>query len=186
MIESARQSIEWLLNCASQRHARVIAVRADSAFSKHRSQLNVHARLHDGRKQPSDSHARVTTLEMSIGWFAYPRGAGSEDILFDAGRSADWTILMVRAQDGDAHAYRLLLEEITPHLRSLTSRWCVRGRDHELVVQDILLTMHLVRHIYDPSRPFAAWLENLVRDRVCHCFRQPRHRRFMPRFLSFL
>ncbi len=34
----------------------------------------------------------------------------------------DWTILMARAQDGDAEAYLRLLQEITPYLRSRTAR----------------------------------------------------------------
>ncbi len=186
MIESARRCIRSLLKSGMQSLARATAVRVESALLEHRPQLNVHSRLRNGRKQSGDGRAGATTLETPIGQFGYPRGAGPEDILFDADRSADWTILMIRAQDGDALAYQLLLEEIAPYLRSLTSRWCVKGRDGELIVQDILLTLHLVRKIYDPSRPFTPWLENLARHRVRHCLRRPRHRRLMPRFLSIL
>lgn len=57
----------------------------------------------------------------------------------------DWTILMARAQDGDAAAYLRLLEEITPYLRSRTARYLRDPGDIEDTVQDILLTVHSVR-----------------------------------------
>jgi len=37
-------------------------------------------------------------------------------------RELDWSILMARAQDGDANAYRRLLESITPYLRAHAAR----------------------------------------------------------------
>ncbi len=42
-----------------------------------------------------------------------------------------------------------------------------RGRaDVEDVVQDILLTLHAIRHTYDPSRPFKPWLVAVARRRI--------------------
>lgn len=73
-------------------------------------------------------------------------------------RDVDWSILMARAQDGDAAAYRRLLEEITPYLRSLAVRRHRDPSDVEDAVQDILLTIHSIRKTYDPARPFAPWL----------------------------
>jgi RNA polymerase sigma-70 factor (ECF subfamily) len=70
----------------------------------------------------------------------------------------DWTILMARAQDGDAAAYLRLLEEITPYLRSLAARRHRDQYDIEDAVQDVLLTVHSIRHTYDPARPFGPWL----------------------------
>jgi RNA polymerase sigma-70 factor (ECF subfamily) len=78
----------------------------------------------------------------------------------------DWTILMARAQDGDAAAYRRLLEEITPYLRSRTARYHRDPRDIEDTVQDILLTVHSVRQTYDPSRPFGPWLVGIANRRA--------------------
>ncbi len=78
----------------------------------------------------------------------------------------DWTILMARAQDGDAAAYLRLLEEITPYLRSRTARYHRDPRDIEDTVQDILLTLHSVRHTYDPARPFGPWLVGLANRRA--------------------
>lgn len=70
----------------------------------------------------------------------------------------DWTILMARAQDGDAVAYRRLLEEMTPYLRSIAARRHRDASDIEDAVQDVLLTVHSIRHTYDPRRPFGPWL----------------------------
>lgn len=73
-------------------------------------------------------------------------------------RDLDWSILMARAQDGDGVAYRRLLEEITPYLRSLAVRRHRDPGDVEDAVQDVLLTIHSIRKTYDPARPFAPWL----------------------------
>ncbi len=73
-------------------------------------------------------------------------------------RDVDWTILMARAQDGDGAAYHRLLHEIAPYLRSLAARRHRDPNDVEDAVQDTLLTIHSIRHTYDPARPFAPWL----------------------------
>lgn len=73
---------------------------------------------------------------------------------------------MARAQEGDREAYRRLLQAITPYLRALTARQ-VRNRDDlEDTVQDILLTVHAVRHTYDPARPFGPWLVAIANRRI--------------------
>jgi RNA polymerase sigma-70 factor (ECF subfamily) len=85
----------------------------------------------------------------------------------DAGpRDLDWTILMGRAQDGDKTAYMRLLREITPYLRSRARRWHREAWDIEDTVQDILLTLHAIRHTYDPSRPFGPWLVGIADRRA--------------------
>ena len=70
----------------------------------------------------------------------------------------DWSILMARAQDGDAGAYLRLLEEIVPYLRRRAARILRDPRDIEDTVQDVLLTIHSIRQTYDSSRPFGPWL----------------------------
>lgn len=80
--------------------------------------------------------------------------------------TAAWSALMARAQDGDRQAYRRLLEEITPWLRSLAARHPALSAETEDAVQDILLTLHAVRHTYDPSRPFGPWLLAIARRRI--------------------
>jgi RNA polymerase sigma-70 factor, ECF subfamily len=73
---------------------------------------------------------------------------------------------MARGQDGDRDAYRALLEDITPYLRALASRCFRDAGDIEDAVQDVLLTVHAVRHAYDPSRPFGPWLVAIANRRI--------------------
>jgi RNA polymerase sigma-70 factor (ECF subfamily) len=83
-----------------------------------------------------------------------------------SGRELDWSILMARAQTGDRDAYHRLLNEITPYLRSLATRRHRDAGDAEDAVQDILLTVHTIRHTYDPSRPFGPWLVAIANHRL--------------------
>lgn len=78
----------------------------------------------------------------------------------------EWAALMARAQSGDAAAYRRLLTALAPYLRSLASRHHRERSDVEDSVQDILLTLHTIRHTYDPSRPFKPWLVAIARRRI--------------------
>jgi RNA polymerase sigma-70 factor (ECF subfamily) len=73
---------------------------------------------------------------------------------------------MARAQGGDREAYRRLLEEITPYLRSLAAQRIPNRGDVEDAVQDALLTVHAVRHTYDPTRPFGPWLVAIANRRI--------------------
>ena|SRR5215471_18651600 len=81
-------------------------------------------------------------------------------------RARDWSGLMARAQDGDRHAYRTLLEDMTPYLRKLAARCFAETSDAEDAVQDVLLTVHAVRHTYDPGRPFGPWLVAIANRRI--------------------
>jgi RNA polymerase sigma-70 factor (ECF subfamily) len=73
---------------------------------------------------------------------------------------------MARAQDGDRQAYRMLLRDITPWLRALASRCFKQRSDVEDAVQDVLLTVHAIRHTYDPDRPFGPWLAAIANRRI--------------------
>lgn len=73
---------------------------------------------------------------------------------------------MAHAQSGDQDAYRRLLEEITPYVRSLAVKCHRNPGDIEDSVQDVLLTVHAVRHTYDPTRPFGAWLAAITNRRI--------------------
>lgn len=77
-----------------------------------------------------------------------------------------WSVLMLRAQGGDSAAYRTLLVGVTPYLRAIASRAHRNPSDAEDTVQDILLTLHAVRHAYDASRPFKPWLAGIARHRL--------------------
>jgi RNA polymerase sigma-70 factor (ECF subfamily) len=78
----------------------------------------------------------------------------------------DWSILMAHAQGGDALAYRRLLEAVAPYLRSLAALWHRDQSDVEDAVQDILLTIHAIRHTYDPMGPFGHWLVAIAKRRL--------------------
>jgi RNA polymerase sigma-70 factor (ECF subfamily) len=84
----------------------------------------------------------------------------------DHSEAHDWSALMARAQNGDRQAYHRLLGLIVPYLRFLAARFDRAPADVEDAVQDILLTIHTVRHIYDPSRPFRPWLIGVARRRL--------------------
>jgi len=81
-------------------------------------------------------------------------------------RTLDWSICMARAQGGDRQAYRRLLGGITPYLRSIAIRYVRDRADIEDAVQDVLLTVHAVRHTYDPMRPFGPWLVAIAKRRI--------------------
>lgn len=92
-------------------------------------------------------------------------------------RDADWSILMAHAQDGDRSAYQRLLREITPYLRSLAARRHRDPSDIEDAVQDILLTVHAIRHTFDPTRPFGPWLVTIANRRFIDRLRRQGRRR---------
>ena len=73
---------------------------------------------------------------------------------------------MQAAQQGDRAAYRALLLAVTPYARALASRAFHRPADVEDAVQDILLTLHETRALFDPSRPFKPWLAGIARHRI--------------------
>src|SRR5437660_149902 len=91
--------------------------------------------------------------------------APSVDEVRKAGDGLDWSRLMARAQDGDRQAYRTLLQGMTPYLRSLAARCFKQPSEVEDAVQDVLLTVHMVRHAYDPKRPFGPWLVAIANRR---------------------
>jgi RNA polymerase sigma-70 factor (ECF subfamily) len=82
--------------------------------------------------------------------------------------------LMHAAQDGDAEAYRALLTAVTTRVRRVirSRRAFLEPQDVEDLVQDVLLSVHAVRHTYDPNRPFFPWLLSIVRHRLADAARR--------------
>ncbi len=70
-----------------------------------------------------------------------------------ANSAEEWGRLMGAAQAGDGAAYAHLLREILPYIRAIVRRHHAAPDRQEDVVQDVLLTIHRVRHTYDPARP---------------------------------
>lgn len=96
----------------------------------------------------------------------------------------EWAGLMERAQVGDAASYRQLLIAVTPYLRAIAARHHRERSDVEDSMQDILLTVHAVRHTYDPKRPFKPWLIAIARRRIIDRLRAQGRRRSRETFLS--
>lgn len=95
-----------------------------------------------------------------------PEIPSEADVRPEVGRQDDWGVLMARAQGGDQEAYRQLLLDITPFLRAIVRRSLRERADAEDALQDILMTVHTVRHTYDPTRPFRPWLAGIARYRL--------------------
>ncbi len=83
-----------------------------------------------------------------------------------------WSQLMAAAQAGDGGAYARLLREILPFIRVIAARWHGGSDRIDEVVQDVLLTIHKVRHTYDPGRPFEHWLAMIARRRAIDALRR--------------
>jgi len=83
-----------------------------------------------------------------------------------------WSRLMAAAQAGDAEAYDRLLRAITPFIRSLVRRSLFDSHGVEDVVQEVLLTVHRVRHTYDPARAFSPWLAAIASRRTIDAMRR--------------
>lgn len=77
----------------------------------------------------------------------------------------DWGALLAAAQQGDSGAYRSFLEAIVPFVRAIARRRCWSEDRAEDVVQDVLLTIHRIRHTYQPGRPVEPWLAAIVARR---------------------
>ena len=89
-----------------------------------------------------------------------------------SGTEENWGVLLAAAQAGDAEAYRQFLHAILPFLRSVAR---ARTRSDELsedVVQDALLTVHRVRHTYEPGRPVRPWLAAIAARRAIDAIRR--------------
>ena len=84
----------------------------------------------------------------------------------------EWRRLMAAAQAGDRAAYERLLRDILPFIRAIVARQHRTQDRVEDAVQDVLLTLHRVRHTYDPSRPFTHWLATLARRRSIDLLRR--------------
>jgi RNA polymerase sigma-70 factor (ECF subfamily) len=110
--------------------------------------------------RPSRRRSSLTLVASSVG--AARVGGGERN----GNRTRDWSGLMARAQDGDRRAYRALLEDMAPYLRALAARCFKAPGDIEDAVQDVLLTVHAVRHTYDPGRPFGPWLVAIANRRI--------------------
>ncbi len=84
----------------------------------------------------------------------------------------EWRDLAIRAQAGDAAAYRELLTALVPFLRRVLARGLARPDDADDIVQEILVSVHKALSTYSPARPFTPWLMAIVNFRRTDYLRQ--------------
>jgi RNA polymerase sigma-70 factor (ECF subfamily) len=81
-------------------------------------------------------------------------------------------VLMKSAQAGDKPAYAELLQLALPIIKRVAGSQRYRGLEIDDIVQDVLLSLHSVRHTYDPNRAFIPWLASIVHHRAIDAARR--------------
>lgn len=83
---------------------------------------------------------------------------------------------MTAGLDGDAAAYRALLERLSAHLRGYyRGRLARAGRgasDAEDLLQEVLLAIHTRRHTYDRAELFTPWMHAIARYKLIDYLRR--------------
>lgn len=85
-----------------------------------------------------------------------------------------WENLLARANEGDGAAFGRFLLAVTPTLRTVIRR---RGDglpvdQHEDILQEVLLAIHLKRQTWRRDAPLRPWLYALARYKVVDAFRR--------------
>lgn len=78
---------------------------------------------------------------------------------------------MAAAQSGDRRAYERVLADSVALIGSVARRRGVPADALDDVVQETLITVHRVRHTYDPSRSYDAWLAAIAERRAIDVLR---------------
>lgn len=86
--------------------------------------------------------------------------------------------LMVAGLEGDASAYRILLDRLSRYLRGYYKTKLTRyGRgatEAEDLVQEVLMAIHTRRHTYKPDEPFTPWMHAIARYKLIDHLRRTR------------
>ena len=94
-------------------------------------------------------------------------------------QEAQYREWMLASLQGDASCYRMLLAELTRHLRGYYARRL--GLDAaEDAVQETLIAIHTKRATYDSSRPFTAWVYGIARYKLIDVYRRERRTPTVP------
>lgn len=122
--------------------------------------------LHPRRARATNERSLGSNIPRRV---AYLRGVRM--VMAVPGQLGAW---MAAAQRGDHDAYRDLLEAVQPMIHGYLRKRIESEAAAEDVTQDVLLTMHRVRHTYDPERPFEPWLFAIARSRLIDHLRRRR------------
>lgn len=99
-------------------------------------------------------------------------------------RETEWARWLRAAALGDEEAYRRFLTSIAPHIRAVVHarRGMLgdAGNEVEDIVQEVLLTIHLKRGTWDPSRPIGPWISAIARNKLVDIFRRSGRHRSIP------
>lgn len=87
----------------------------------------------------------------------------------DESQSARWQRLMTAAQDGDQRAYADVLREAAAFVRVIVRRYHRDGVED--VVQETLLSIHRMRHTYEPGRAVGPWVAAIAKARAIDALR---------------
>jgi RNA polymerase sigma factor (sigma-70 family) len=90
--------------------------------------------------------------------------------------SARWQRLMRGAQGGDQRAYSALLREAATFVRVIARRYHRDAGAVEDVVQETLISVHRIRHTYEPGRPVEPWIAAVAKARAIDALRSRRRR----------
>lgn len=86
-------------------------------------------------------------------------------------QSQRWQRLMVGAQEANPRAYADLLKEVTPFIRVIARRYHRDQGVAEDVVQETLISIHRIRHTYEPGRAVEPWIAAIARARAIDMLR---------------
>jgi len=90
---------------------------------------------------------------------------------------ARWQRLMVGAQAGDQRAYAAFLKEAAVFVRVIARRYHRDAGAVEDVAQETLLSLHRIRHTYEPGRPVEPWVAAIAKARAIDALRAHKRRR---------
>jgi RNA polymerase sigma-70 factor (ECF subfamily) len=122
------------------------------------------------------SRTLTTTATMAFddalpGWVSHLNIVPVESANAEESPGQRRTRWMVAAQAGDRRVYEKLLADSIALFRTAARRRGV-ARDHlDDVVQETLITVHRVRHTFDPARSYDAWLNAIASRRAIDALR---------------
>jgi RNA polymerase sigma-70 factor (ECF subfamily) len=94
-------------------------------------------------------------------------------------QSQYWQRLMIAAQTAEPRAYAEFLREVSSFIRAIARRYHTDADSIEEVVQETLITVHRIRHTYEPGRAVEPWVAAIAKARAIDAFRARSRRQKM-------